>query len=112
MDPYHNTVGDADNRVKRRVFTFQNECMRSGTYEQEVRTPGAFAALASIRLALKAASRGVDRQLNKPLVCMARVVKVCKSDREGTVAGTRGNGEVAPKADRPHRLHRLDHMSA
>jgi hypothetical protein len=24
------------------------------------------------------------------------VVKVCKSDREGTVAGTRGNGEVAP----------------
>jgi hypothetical protein len=26
------------------------------------------------------------------------VVKVCKSDREGTVAGMRGNGEVAPKA--------------
>jgi len=25
-----------------------------------------------------------------------KVVKVCKSDREGTVAGTRGNGEVAP----------------
>jgi hypothetical protein len=24
------------------------------------------------------------------------VVKVCKSDREGTVAGRRGNGEVAP----------------
>jgi hypothetical protein len=23
-------------------------------------------------------------------------VKVCKSDCEGTVAGTRGNGEVAP----------------
>ena len=27
------------------------------------------------------------------------VVKVCKSDRERTVAGTRGNGEVAPIAD-------------
>ena len=26
------------------------------------------------------------------------MVKVCKSDCEGTVAGTRGNGEVAPKA--------------
>jgi hypothetical protein len=24
-------------------------------------------------------------------------VKVCKSDCEGTVAGTRGNAEVAPK---------------
>jgi hypothetical protein len=26
------------------------------------------------------------------------MVKVCKSDREETVAGTHGNGEVAPKA--------------
>jgi len=30
------------------------------------------------------------------------VVKVCKSDREGTVAGTRGNGEVAPIPDLPN----------
>jgi hypothetical protein len=26
------------------------------------------------------------------------MVKVCKSDCEGTIAGTRGNGEVAPEA--------------
>jgi hypothetical protein len=29
------------------------------------------------------------------------VVKVCKSDREGTVAGARGNGEVALIPDLP-----------
>jgi hypothetical protein len=29
------------------------------------------------------------------------VVKVCKSDRDGTVAGTRGNGEVAPTSGSP-----------
>jgi hypothetical protein len=26
------------------------------------------------------------------------MAKVCKSDGQGTFAGTRGNGEVAPKA--------------
>jgi len=26
------------------------------------------------------------------------MVKVCKSDCEGTITGTHGNGEVAPKA--------------
>jgi transposase len=44
----------------------------------------------------EAACQDVDRRLNKPTVCIALTVKVCKSDCEGTVAGTRGNGEVAP----------------
>src|SRR6202030_774848 len=44
----------------------------------------------------QAACQDVDRRLNKPTVCIALTVKVCKSDCEGTAAGTRGNGEVAP----------------
>jgi len=43
--------------------------------------------------------QGVDRQLSKPPACTLHrtMTKVCKSDGEGTFAGTRGNGEVAPK---------------
>jgi hypothetical protein len=33
------------------------------------------------------------------------MVKVCKPDGEGTIAGTRGNGEDAPKAVVALALH-------
>src|ERR1700730_1871422 len=44
--------------------------------------------------------QGVGRQLSKPPACTLHrtMTKVCKSDGEGTFAGTRGNGEGGPRA--------------
>src|SRR6516162_1160496 len=47
----------------------------------------------------QAARHGVDRQLTKPLASRRTMAKVCKSDGQGTFAGTQGNGEVAPIPD-------------
>ena len=84
-------------RVVERTFSWFGRNRRlAKDFENLAETMGAFVALASIQLALKAACQDVDRRCNKPTVCIALTVKVCKSDCEGTVAGTRGNGEVAP----------------
>jgi hypothetical protein len=96
--------------VERTFSWFGRNRRLAKDFENLAETMGAFVALASIQLALKAACQDVDRRRNKPTVCIALTVKVCKSDCEGTVAGTRGNGEVAPipvirrrSADRPNR---------
>ena len=44
----------------------------------------------------QAACQGVDRQLTKTTGLHRTMAKVCKSDGQGTFAGTQGNGEVAP----------------
>jgi len=44
-------------------------------------------------------SIGVPLGRTKPPVWHRTMVKVCKPDCEGTIAGTRGNGEDAPKTD-------------
>jgi hypothetical protein len=85
--------------VERTFSWFGRNRRLAKDFENLAETMGAFVALASIQLALKAACQDVDRRRNKPTVCIALTVKVCKSDCEGTVAGTRGNGEGAPKAD-------------
>jgi hypothetical protein len=82
--------------VERTFSWFGRNRRLAKDFENLAETMGAFVALASIQLALKAACQDVDRRRNKPTVCIALTVKVCKSDCEGTVAGTRGNGEVAP----------------
>jgi hypothetical protein len=87
--------------VERTFSWFGRNRRLAKDFENLAETMGAFVALASIQLALKAACQDVDRRRNKPTVCIALTVKVCKSDCEGTVAGTRGNGEVAPTPDLP-----------
>jgi hypothetical protein len=90
--------------VERTFSWFGRNRRLAKDFENLAETMGAFVALASIQLALKAACQDVDRRRNKPTVCIALTVKVCKSDCEGTVAGTRGNGEVAPKPAIPRGI--------
>jgi hypothetical protein len=67
-------------------------------FENFAETLGAFVALASIQLA-SGGLPGRRSPTQQTAGLHGTVVKVCKSDRERTVAGTRGNGEVAPIAD-------------
>jgi hypothetical protein len=56
----------------------------------------------------QAACRGVRSSSQQTTGLHRTIAKVCKSDVEGTFAGTHGNGEVAPKAAPPSRS-RQDH---
>ena len=51
---------------------------------------------AFIQLVVTWLGQRVGRELGKPPVLHGTMAKVCKAGGEGTFAGTRGNGKVAP----------------
>lgn len=81
--------------VERTFSWFGRNWRLAKDFENLAETLGAFVALASIQLALRwLAGRRSPSHQTAGLHCTA--VKVCKSNCERTIAGTRGYGEVAP----------------
>jgi hypothetical protein len=86
--------------VERTLSWFGRKRRLGKDFENLPETLGAFAILASIQLALMRLARAWIVNSNKPWLHLS-MEKVCKSDGEGTFAGTHGNGEVAPIAAVP-----------
>jgi hypothetical protein len=77
--------------VERTFSWFGRNRRLAKDFENLAETLGAFVALASIQLALRRLARAqITANLHRTMV------KVCKSDCEGTITGTHDDGEVAP----------------
>jgi transposase len=82
--------------VERTFSWFGRNRRLAKDFENLAETLGAFVALASIQLLPSGGLPGRRSPTQQTAGLHGAVVKVCKSDREGTVAGTRGNGRDAP----------------